>query len=209
MTTNSKFLINVDGAEFSFSFADAAVAFAQAHIAEKGEVVVQIFEKADDQDAVLYNVVSGRRILADVDMLESDMNKDWVKSDVDVTGPVLGLSHEDLLELDEDTTPEWANELAHLNHPRHAVQRESVYDSLMAYLGLDEMDDLSEEVWTRVQEAAQSEGFVEEVVHLTIKVKVKRSTRVSMEEFVNDMNYDITSGTDNIVVIDTEVVGSE
>lgn len=78
-------------------------------------------------------------------------------------------------------------------------------EQVCLFFGIDDMSELTPELVTFVRQAYNPQPLVEEVVELTVRVKVKRAPYATVSQFVENLDYMVASQTPGVVVCQTEI----
>lgn len=125
------------------------------------------------------------------------------KEDFDATDAVLLLSLEELQRLADHDTSSDALGLRFIrwDGPCEVAVVEAICD----YFGVGELSDITEEALAFARQEANPQPPVEEVVTLSIRVKIRRMPTASQEDFVNNLEYFVESCTPGVRVLTTEI----
>ncbi|MCC5611225.1 hypothetical protein LC612_31830 [Nostoc sp. CHAB 5834] len=124
----------------------------------------------------------------------------------DATNEVLTLSLENLLKLQDNEYS--SDDLGRLHVEWDGPHEVRVVESIKAYFGVDDLEDITPEVFEFVKNRMNPKNASFNTVTLVLRVKSRVSPGADIEEFVNNLNYTIASNTPGVVVQDTELVES-
>lgn len=209
MTTN--YITLVDGREYDRDSDEAAIlARAKAFFEQQSPAtpmtvcVVKNFEE-------LLSWTSNRRILGSFTKQvwggrKNDNAVDVGTEEFDATDMVLLMPLEQIAELEDcsENTDSLGNQLVQWDGPCSV----RVTDSLLAFFGVLDGDDITEAHLKLAREAVQPSPQEEAVLTLTIKVKATKSKGRTWDEVISELDYSVRSTTPGAIVLDTEVIDS-
>lgn len=82
----------------------------------------------------------------------------------------------------------------------------SLVDAICDYFGVGDLEDITPEALLDARNRAHPQPQVERTLTLTIKVTVRVSSGASVDAFVENLDYSLTSNTAGVVVAATEIV---
>jgi len=128
----------------------------------------------------------------------------------DATDHILLMRYEDVVEIADGDDSSDDVGLAHVawDGP-HEVTLE---DSICEFFGIEKIEELTRENFEYVKERMKPQAPEYRTVEITTRVRVKVSPSAgddAMTSFVENLDYEFTSNTPSVLVVDTEIVGSD
>lgn len=166
----------------------------------------------ENEDGCLLAAVTNRRIVGSFTKQQWGGRKgdDAIyigEETFDATDAVLLMAHDDLVKVKDcdESSDNIGRKFVDWNGPCYV----SIEDNICDYFGAYSIDDITPEALAYARARANPQKPVEEVVTLTIKVKVRVMPGASKQEFIENLNYSVTSNTAGITVADTEITEAE
>lgn len=185
---------------------DAAVAWAAQALTtlEDGELTTFTVE---DRKGNPVAAVTNQRIQGTFIKQSASRREDAIyvgEEHFDATDAVLLLSHKELMCLrDNDQSTDRLGQLyIDWNGPCHVCLEDAICD----YFGVEDITDISPELLAFARNRAQPQEPEERTLTLTVKVKVRVHPGSSVDAFVANLDYAVTSCTPGVVVCATEIV---
>lgn len=122
----------------------------------------------------------------------------------DATHAVLLLSHADLIEL-EDCSEE-TDSIGRDHVSWHGPCSVHITDSICRFFDVYCLEDITEAALASAKDLIKPQPANEEFVTLAIKIKVRVAPGASVTEFIENLDYAVTSNTNGITVQGTEIV---
>lgn len=124
----------------------------------------------------------------------------------DATNAILLLPYSRLIELEDnnENTDELGKSFIDWDGPHHV----QITSSICEYFGVDSIDEITEDNFNFVKSRTQVLEPISEIVTLQIRVQVNRMPGAELQDFLDNLDYDITSQTTGVVVSKTEIVES-
>lgn len=122
----------------------------------------------------------------------------------DATDAVLLLNHAALIELDDNS--ENTDEIGRSHVDWSGPCSVELVQSVLEFFGVSDLEDITEEALTYARARINPLPAEEKFVELTVKVQVRMAPGISVEEFVDNLDYKVSSGTPGAVVTGTEIV---
>lgn len=85
----------------------------------------------------------------------------------------------------------------------------AITDSIRYFFGVDDLEEITDEAIAEANHRLSPQPAIEQIVTLEIKVKVRVAPGASVGEFIENLNYSVTSNTVGITVNDTEIVDAD
>jgi len=184
---------------------DGALELAEALLNDGGDPTTFTVE---DADGYLVASVTNRRIIG------TFVKQAWggrkgddacfvEEVEFDATNHVLLMTHEALTQLQDgfESTDELG--LAHIswNGPCEV----SVTDAICQFFGVDDIRDVTPEALAYARNRAHPQPPEEKTITLSIKLNLRVTPGASVQEFIEDLEYSVTSNTVGVVVCSTEL----
>lgn len=160
-------------------------------------------------DGKLMAAVTNRRITGAFYKQEwggrkNDMAISCGVEEFDATDAVLLLSHAQLIELQDNA--ESSDEIGRSHVDWSGPCSVELVQSVLEFFGVSDLEDITEEALAFARSRLNPLPAEELVVTLSVNVKVRVAPGISVEDFVDNLDYSIKSGTPGVVVTDTEIV---
>lgn len=118
---------------------------------------------------------------------------------------LMNLDEMKLLQDDDDCTDAVGKEFVQWDGP-HSVH---IVDAILDFFGVVHLDDISEEALQFARNRPQKSATKDEVVTLSIKVKLRVAGNATVNEFIENLSYSVTSNTIGVTVNATEIVDAD
>lgn len=162
----------------------------------------------ENEDGYLMAAVTNRRIVGSFNKETYDEHGRACvymgTEEFDATDTVLLLEHAQLVELQDgyENTDHIGKQYIDWAGPCSV----SLVDAICDYFGVGDLEDITPEALLDARNRAHPQPQVERTLTLTIKVTVRVSSGASVDAFVENLDYSLTSNTAGVVVAATEIV---
>lgn len=126
--------------------------------------------------------------------------------DFDATDHILLMSPDDVRALQDgsDNTDEIGSAHVSWDGPHDVM----IADSIRMFFGVESLEEITDDAFAAAKQRLNPQPATEHTVTLTLKVKVRVAAGSAVSDFIEELDYSVTSNTSGITVLDTEIADS-
>ncbi|HEJ2342749.1 TPA: hypothetical protein ACWLUJ_005719 [Pseudomonas aeruginosa] len=185
-----------------------AIDLAEQHLAANNDD--QTTFTVENQDGYMLACATNRRIIGTFSKQQWDGNDEAntvEEVEFDATDYVLLLTGEAIRALVDGRDSSDQVGLAHISWD--GPFRVDVVDSITRFFGVASLQEITDESLAYAKGRVNPQPAVEQVLTLSIKVRLRVAPGASVSEFIDNLDYSVTSNTAGIAVQETEIVDAE
>jgi hypothetical protein len=125
----------------------------------------------------------------------------------DATNAILLMPHEKLIFLQDNS--EESDSIGQDHIQWNGPCEVSITDSVCEFFGVGETESITKENLAYVRNRFNPQPATEEIVTLSVKLKLKVIPGASVQEFIDNLDYSFISASAGVTVVNSEIVESE
>lgn len=179
------------------------------HAAEQALASLQADERAtfvvrDDASRVVASITNHR---IDCPFIRHSLCGAGDSESFDATDAILQLDYERFLQLADGEVAESLIQSFLGNRNPYSADGPALLVSACDYFGVEYLGQVTPQAFEFAKERTKPTAEAVKTVELCVKVRVRLAPGVSLEDFTNDLDYNVSSNTLGAVVLDTEITG--